>query len=745
MAEELKKPVKDTDEKAVCDSKPAKPANEGAQAAAANDGKPAKPANEGVPTSANDVKPAKPANEGAPTAAANDGKPAKPANAGASAAPAEGGKPAKPPKPVKKKRKPGEKLGAYAGRILRINLSDKTFSDYPFDDRDREKYLGGKILAAKILYDHILKKTDAFDPENIIVISSGPLNGAGSPSSSRFNISGISPLTGLVTSSNCGGNFALHMKRAGFDAVIIVGKAEKPTFLKITETNVEFLSAEELWGLTTGETQEKLDKLGLKGGKIVIGPAGENLVRYACIISGERAAGRGGLGAVFGSKNLKAVTATGAKPTEAFDKENLTAFNKKWTAILRGHPLTGMQLPKLGTAGLLSIMQIKHILATKNFSAGQYADFDKISGETLAETRLLKNKGCLTCPIQCGRVVEINGKAVKGPELETLGLLGSNILNNDLDKICDCNYELDEYGLDTISFAGSLAFAMELGEKGLWNNGLKFGKIDEVSELIRKTALREGEIGELLAEGSKRMSEKFGGKEYCIHSKGMELSAYEPRNAVGQGLGYAVSNRGGCHLNAGYLVVLEGLGLSINPTTPSGKATLSMTFQNLMESVSAAGSCLFTTYAFFPKFLISKPNMLLSRLVNKALPYLGFALYLAGKFPTLLAVNLPPIFPHPVAINYATGLKLNFGKMIRIGERGYNLERLINRRLGVSAKDDTLPKRLTDELQDPKNPKSKVPLEKMKKRYYKSRGWTKDGLPTKRLIKRLGLEPLSTD
>lgn len=626
--------------------------------------------------------------------------------------------------------------GGYAGKVLKIDLTTKTYSEYEFSDKERELYLGGKIMAAKILYDNIKGIIDPLSPENILVVTTGPLNALGAPSSGRFNISSISPLTGLVCSSNCGGTFGINLKRAGCDAIVICGKAEEKTLLKITEEAVEFLPAEELWGKTTGATQEAI---GGKSGKIVIGPAGENLVKYACIISDERAAGRGGLGAVMGSKNLKAVTASGKNICKPFNKEKFMEINKKWTKALLAHPLTGSQMPKLGTAGLVTGMNARHILATKNFKYGQFDGFEKISGEYLAEKYLIKNKGCISCPIQCARVVEVGGKQVKGPELETLGLLGANVMNDDIEKIFEWNYELDELGMDTISAAGSLAFAMELNEKGIWDSGLEFGKVANITDIIHQIATRSTEVGDILAEGTRNMSKRFGGDEFCISSKGMELSAYEPRGAVGQGLGYAVSNRGGCHLNAGYLVVLEGLGLSINPYTHKGKATLTMTFQDLMEAVSAGGNCLFTTYAVFPGFLISKPNSIMTRLVNKIMPYLGGVLYLAGKFPTLLAVNLPSIFPHSVCLKAATGMKLNFGKMLRIGERGYNLERLLNKKLGVDASCDTLPKRLTDELQDEANKKSKVPLEKMKKRYYRARGW-KNGLPTARLIKRLGIE-----
>lgn len=624
--------------------------------------------------------------------------------------------------------------GAYTGKIIKIDLSKKEVSDYPFTDKEYKLFLGGKILAAKIIYDNIKSKIDPFSPQNIVVVSTGPLNATGAPSSSRFNISSISPLTGFYTSSNCGGNFGLNLKRAGYDAIVITGKAQEKTLLYITEQGVEFKNADDLWGLKTGEAQEKIAQ---KGGKLVIGPAGENLVKYACLVCEERVGGRGGIGAVFGSKNLKGIFATGTKIPQVKDKENMVKLNKAWSQRLLEHPMTGTQLPAFGTAGLVAPMHAKNLLATNNYRSGKFEKFEDISGEALKEKFLLKKKGCLTCPIQCGRVVEVEGKAVKGPEVETIGLFGSNIMNHDLEKILKWNLEMDELGLDTISCGNTLSFAMELNEKGMWNNGLEFGKTDNISQVLHDIAYRKG-IGDELAEGSKRLSEKYGGKEFAMNAKGMELAAYEPRGAVGQGLGYAVANRGGCHLNGGYLVVMEGLGLSVNPYSAGAKAGLVALFQNLMEACSAGGNCLFTTYAFFPMPLLKKPNSILARAVNKFATGFGLPVRLILRFPTLIAMNMPMnMLPHPKAISYATGMKLNFGKFIRIGERGYNLERMIDVALGASSKDDTLPKRLTDELQIPTNRKSRVPLEKLKKNYYKNRSWDKNGIPRRSLLKRL--------
>lgn len=629
------------------------------------------------------------------------------------------------------------KFGAYAGKVIKINLTDKTVSDYPFSDEDRLLYLGGKGMAAKIIYDNISGPIDPLSPENMLVITSCPLNAMGSPCSSRFNVSTISPLTNLYTSSNCGGKFGMSMKRCGYDAIIIVGKAEEKTYLHITDEVVEFRNADHLWGLKTGETQAKMEG---NGGKFVIGPAGENKVLYACVVSDDRAAGRGGVGAVFGSKNLKGIYAKGVKVPEAFDRKKLNKVNKDWTNRLKSHPTTGQQLPELGTAALVAPMHAKNLLATKNYTSGKYEHFEDISGETLRDKYLVKNKGCLTCPIQCARVVSVEGKDVKGPEVETIGLFGSNLLNNDLQKILDWNYEMDELGIDTISCGNTIAYAMEASEKGLWDNGLEFGKKENISKILEDIAFRRG-VGDELANGSKRLAEKYGGKDFAMNVKGMELAAYEPRGAVGQGLGYAVSNRGGCHLNGGYMVVMEGLGLSINPYTTNAKAGLTILFQNLMEATSMGGNCLFTTYAFLPIFIMKNANGMIARTVNKLATYFGMPIKFILRFPKLIAINMPAMMlPHPMAISAATGMKLNFGAFIRAGERAYNLERLLDVKLGVSVKDDTLPARLTKELQLMNNPKSKVPLEKLRTQYYKIRGWDSNGVPTDKVLKRLKIK-----
>lgn len=634
------------------------------------------------------------------------------------------------------------KYGGYMGRVLQINLSTGDVTDYPWTDKDRELYIGGKTMAAKILYDTLTGRENAYSEENPLIISTGPLTGTGAPSSSRFNISSLSPQTGFISSSNCGGTFGYHLKRAGIDALIITGRREERTWIEIDNGSVTFHNADDLWGTRVTECQSLLaekmsSKRGcdIKFGKLCIGPAGENLVRYSAVISDERAAGRTGMGAVLGWKNVKAIAVCGNHDTPVHDPSATKKWCQKWFRYLRNHPLTGNQLPRMGTAGLVSSMQMRGLLATKNYTEGRFEHFDKVNGETLAEEYNIVNKGCLSCPIKCARTVTVEGEDVKGPELETLGLLGGGILNKDLYHILKWNKELDDLGLDTISASNTLAYAMEANERGLWNNGLKFGDIEGISKIWDDIAYRRG-IGNELAEGSKRLSEKYGGTEFAMQSKGLELAAYEPRRAVGQGLGYAVSNRGGCHLNGGYLVILEGLGLNIDAQTPHAKADFTMMFQDLMEMISATGQCLFTSYAFFPGFLITRPNGAIATAANKLLPHLGWAIRLMNKFPRVLAFHLP-VFHHTKMMQKAVGMPMTFGKYLQTGERGFNLERAVNVRFGVSAAKDSLPKRLTDVPQDPNDPRTRVPLEQMKKIYYQARGWDKSGIPTCRTLKKL--------
>ncbi len=630
------------------------------------------------------------------------------------------------------------KYKGYMGNMLKVDLSTGAVTEFDCTDRDRELYIGGKGLATKILMDLQPAGIDPLSPEAHIIFNTGPLNGSNAPCTARFNAVAKSPLTGGIGTSNCGGNFGVNMKKCGYDAIVVTGKAEKPVYIDVKDNKVEIKDASHLWGKDTEVTQEELDP---KAGKIVIGPAGENLVKYACIVSQERVLGRCGIGTVMGSKNLKAIQVKGTKKIEVADPEGFKKATQAWIKLLKEHPLTGDAMPKYGTAMLVNKVNVSSALPTKNYSRGVYEDAEMISGETLAEKYLVKNMGCLSCPIRCGRVVNVDGKDVKGPEFETVGLFGSNMLNNDLGKINKWNRVMDLLGMDTISAGNTICFAMELTEKGMIKSDLKFGQFDNIEKTIDDIAYRRG-LGDELAEGSRWMAKKYGGSEFAIHAKGLEIASYDPRGAVGLGLGYATANRGGCHLNAGYMIFMERLGpIQMDPFTTKAKPAMTIFQQNVFDAVSSSGNCLFTTYAIIPKQAFGiKPFGLLSRIITKILKISGPVLDMTGSIlPWGMPIQLPIAIPHSLVINKLTGMKMTMGMFIQAGERVFNIERLFNLREGVGCETDVLPGRMVNEQMYADRPETKVPLHKMLPHYYKVRGWDKQGVPKPRKLKKLGI------
>ncbi|MBU4174066.1 MAG: aldehyde ferredoxin oxidoreductase family protein [Actinobacteria bacterium] len=629
------------------------------------------------------------------------------------------------------------KYSGYLGRFLDIDLSTGKVGEYDVTDEMLEAYLGSKGLASKILYDTLSKGVNPLGEENVFIVNTGPLVNSGAPCTSRFNVTTKSPLTGGILSCNCGGNFGMFLKRAGFDGLILRGKASKPTWIHIEDGEVELKDAKDLWGLTTEEAQEKLPK---GTGKMVIGPAGENAVLYACIISQERALGRGGAGAVMGSKNIKAITAKGNHKVPKANPEKFKKDVRKWVEILKEHPSTGEMMPEYGTAVFINRCNAANTLPTHNFKRGSFAEADAVSGETLAETRLTGNFGCASCVIKCGRRVEVDGKNVKGPEYETLGLLGPNLENPDLGLICDWNYQADLVGVDTVSLGNVLGFAMELNENGLWDNGLEFGKVDNISGVIDDIANRRG-IGDDLADGVKRLSEKYGGKDYAMEVKGLELPAYEPRGAVGHGLGYAIANRGGCHIGGGYMVYFEANGpLTMDPLTTRAKPQLTAMLQTMLDALSDSGSCQFTGFTTIPKQAIElNPHGNVYRVVAKSLELMGPMMELILRFPKMLAF-VPPmaLMQHPRVITDLTGMKMTFGKFLEIGLRTYMIERLFNAREGFTGADDTLPRRSTHQVQEG-GTDTTVPLNQMIRIYYRVRGLDANGAPKHDTLRRLGM------
>ena len=611
---------------------------------------------------------------------------------------------------------------------LEINLSTKKVRRFKIDAEMFRYYIGGKTLAAKLLYDLTPAGIDPLSEEAMIIINTGPANGTGAPSSSRFNMTFKNVMTGGIASSNCGGNFGMMLKKAGYDGIILTGKSKAPSYIEILDGNVHVKEAGPLWGMDTEQVQKEFPR---QYGTIVIGPAGENLVSFAGVLSGERVAGRCGAGAVLGSKNIKAVTVYGTKSPCIYNKEKFDQQIEKWVHFLQSHPMTGTSLPKYGSAGLVTKANATCSLPTRNFQKGFYEKAEDISGETLADTKLIKNMGCVSCPIRCERRVRVYDKDVKGPEYETVGLFGANIESADLDAINEINYIADIMGMDTISLGGTIAFAMELKERGIADFGVSFGDVAGLPEMIKKIARREGIYSEL-ANGSKWLAEKYGAKDAAIHAKGLELASYEPRKSVGMGLGYATSNRGGCHLNGGYLALLESVGvLSADPLETKGKPELTVLMQNAMEAVSASGFCLFTAYSMIPSFLFRLgPSHWFTKLCGKLLIWVRPVLGVMWKFmPWILPFNSMFLLPHAEALKHITGLKMTTGRFMQLGERGYNIERLYNYREGLTVNDDSLPDRLTKVPQD-KDPKSVVRLDKMLPKYYKVRGWKEDGTPS---------------
>lgn len=600
-------------------------------------------------------------------------------------------------------------------------------------------------MAARMLLDLTEPGYDPLGPEAVCVINTGPLNGTGAPSTSRFNMSFKNVLTGGIASTNCGGPFGFSMRRAGYEGVVVRGSSSTPVFVEINEGEISLRDATEYWGMEILETQNALkERLGKGYQAFVIGPAGEHQVRYAGIASGERIGGRCGGGAVFGSKNLKGLICKGRGTIPVYEKEGFKKYVAKWSDFVRKHPMTGEALPNYGSAGIINKANATESLPTRNFSRGHFAEADKVSGETMAEEVLESHKGCVSCPIRCERRVRLENdpnKVVKGPEYETLGLFGPNIENSDMEAILKINHLCDELGMDTISLGGTLAYAMELYEHGGKDFGVRFGDAQSVIDIIPRIARREGDAGEL-ANGSKWLAEKYGGKEYAIHSKGLELASYEPRRSVGMGLGYATSNRGGCHLNGGYMSLLESISvLSMGPNSAMAKPQWTIFIQDAMDAVASAGCCLFSAMTFIPSgFYALGPNHWFIRALNRILLATGPVISLTLKILPALRFNTLFLFPHAEATRLATGLPIYTGTFALIGERCFNMERLFSQREGLTSAEDTLPKRLTDVPQDPEDPKTVVPLAKMLKTYYRVRGWDRQGVPKPGKLARLKIE-----
>ncbi|HZL64834.1 MAG TPA: aldehyde ferredoxin oxidoreductase family protein, partial [Thermoleophilia bacterium] len=570
-------------------------------------------------------------------------------------------------------------------------------------------YLGARGLGGYIVRSEVDPNTDALGPDNKLVFAPGPLTGTFAPSAGRYEVVTKGPLNGVLAASNSGGTFGPELKYAGYDAVVIEGKAKKPAYIWIRDDAVEIRDAAAVWGHDTQDTTDMLRAETDEDAKIsCIGPAGERQALLACIINEmHRAAGRTGVGAVMGAKNLKAIAVSGSGAVKVADPVAFKAAVMKARKMIQAHPVGGAGLKAYGTDVLVNILNQVGALPTRNYQDGYFPTADKTGGESLAAKQLVRPKGCFSCIISCGRVTKVDNPAYagygEGPEYESAWGFGADCGIDDLDAITKANFLCNEYGIDTISLGSTIACAMELFERGFITakdtDGLQltFGNTAAMVEMARKASTGEG-FGEKLAQGSYRLAESYGHPELSMTCKKQEMPAYDPRGVQGIGLNYATNNRGGDHVR-GYTIAIEVLqnGAVMDPHVTEGKAELDITFQNLTGALDSSGACLFSTF---------------------------------GIGGAELAEMLSAL----------TGVDYTLDEFMRIGERIWNQEKLWNLKAGYTKADDTLPVRL---LKDPiKTGPSKGEvnhLDQMLPEYYRLRGWDEDGVPTKAKLKELAL------
>jgi aldehyde:ferredoxin oxidoreductase len=597
----------------------------------------------------------------------------------------------------------------WTGNILRINLTNGTISREATDPSLAAEYIGARGLGAKILSDEVDPKVDALGPANKLIFAPGPLSGTYAPSAGRYNAVAKSPLTGAIAASNSGGAFGPALKYAGYDAVIFEGQAKKPVYLWINDDKVEIRDASHLWGKTVPDTTDQLrEETAEEASVACIGPAGERLSLIAAIMNEmNRAAGRSGIGAVMGSKNLKAVVVRGTGGVKIADPQAFKEAVVRARNLIKAHPVGGSGLKAYGTDVLINILNETGGLPTRNFRDGYFPPANNVGGETLSAQELVRPRGCFSCTISCGRGTKITSPKYasqgEGPEYETAWAFGPDCGIDQLDAVTKANYICNELGIDTISMGTTIACAMDLFEDGILTTKdtdgvrLNFGNADALVHLVQKTGYREG-FGDKLALGSYRLAEAYGHPEYSMSCKKQEMPAYDPRAVQGIGLNFATSNRGGCHVR-GYTVAVEVLGnpVKVDNLVTEGKAQWVKTFQDLTAALDSSGACLFSTF---------------------------------GIGADELAVEVSAL----TGVNYSTE------EFMKAGERIWNLERVWNLRVGMSAEDDTLPERLLKEPIKTGPAKGFVSrLGDMLPEYYQLRGWDANGVPTSEKLAELSL------
>jgi len=614
---------------------------------------------------------------------------------------------------------------SWTQKVLRVNLNTGSCESEPLNMEWAHQYLGQRGLATKYLVEETDPKVDPLSPDNKMIFATGPLTGTAAPTSGRWSVICKGPLTGAIAASNSGGFFGAELKNAGWDMVIFEGASDKPVYLHIQNDKAELKDAGDLWGKTVWQTEKKLIELsGDQNTKVAsIGPAGENGSMFAAIVNDlDRAAGRSGVGAVMGSKNLKAVIVRGTVGVSVKDPMAFMQACSASNKILSDNAVTGEGLPTYGTQVLMNVINGIGSLPTRNAQDVEFEGAENIGGEAMHEKResdgeanLVSNHACFGCPISCARrsKMDPNNPLIAdkkeyqvtsgGLEYEAAWSLGAGTGVDDLEALTYCNFLCNDYGMDPISLGSTIAAAMELYETGAITDAdtggveLKFGSTDALVKMVEAMGKNEG-FGKEIAMGSKRLCEKYGKPELSMSVKGQEFPAYDPRGIQGMGLTYATSNRGGCHLRS-YTVSSEVLGIpeKTDPLVTDGKAALVKAFQDVTAAVDSSGTCIFTTFA----------------------------------------LSMDDIAPEIAA---ACEGDWSVDHLMEVGERIWNMERMYNIAAGFTAADDTLPQRLLKDAAKTGPAKGLTAgIDKMLPEYYALRGWNTDGEPTSETQQRLGL------
>ena len=606
-------------------------------------------------------------------------------------------------------------MNGWHGKILRVNLTNETVTTETIDPQTAKDYIGGRGWAIKYLYDEVDPQVDPLAPENKLIFATGPLTGSPAPTGNRYMVVTKSPLTGVLSNSNAGGDFPTWMKRTGFDLFIFEGRAERPVYLWVNNNQVEIRPAGHVWGKNVPDTTDiLLAETDPKAKVACIGPAGERLVKVAAILNDKhRAAARSGVGAVMGSKNLKGVVVQGDQETVLADHDGMTKLSREMQLEV-GRASKTSALRIYGTSYVPDVTNELGILPTNNFQTGRFDGVEKINGPALNENFLIRPKPCYRCPISCGRLTRVDEPGYEGegegPEYETIGALGSACGLDNLAAITKANYLCNELGIDTISAGMTIACAMEMVEKGLIPEGdvgrpLHFGDAGAVIEFVQKIAYREG-FGDALSHGSYHLASSYGHPEYSITAKKLEFPGYDPRGAKGMGLLYATSNIGASHM-AGDLAYPEVFGTpeKIDPLTIENKPQLIMRYEDAFTLIDAAGLCVFLSV----RYVFDADVML---------------------WPTRLTELM----------NLTTGADYTPATIMQAAERVFNLERLFLLKAGITKADDTLPPRMLEEpLTEGPAAGHVVELDQMLPEFYRARGWNENGVPTPAKLQELGI------